>query len=87
MLTTEYCRRVGITTVALTDSLFSPHARAAEHALIVPTESVSFFQSLTAATSLVHGLLAELQRLGGERVDANIERSEKAYAELDVLYR
>jgi DNA-binding MurR/RpiR family transcriptional regulator len=87
MLTAQYCRTQGITTVALTDSLFSPLAQASDHALTVPTESVSFFQSLTAATSLVHGLLAELHGLGGERVDANIERLEQAYTDLDVLYR
>ena len=87
ILATEYCRRVGITTVAITDSLFSPLAQSSEHALVVPTEGVSFFQSLTAASSLIHGLLAELQRLGGDRIEANIERLEKAYGDLDVLYR
>jgi DNA-binding MurR/RpiR family transcriptional regulator len=87
MNTTVYCRQAGITTIALTDSLFSPLAQASDHALIAPTESVSFFQSLTAATSLVHGLLAELHQLGGERVDANIERLEQAYSDLDVFHR
>ena len=87
LLATRYARQSGITTIALTDSLFSPLAQASEHALIVPTESVSFFQSLTAATSLVHGLLAELQRLGGDRVDQTIVRLEKAYTDLEVLYR
>jgi DNA-binding MurR/RpiR family transcriptional regulator len=86
MLTTEFCRERGMTTVAITDSLFSPQAQAAEHALVVPTESISFFQSMTAAVSLVHGLLAELQRLGGDEVARNIERLEAAYADLDVLF-
>jgi DNA-binding MurR/RpiR family transcriptional regulator len=86
LLTTQYCRRQGMTTIAITDSLFSPQAQAAEHALIVPTESVSFFQSMTAAVSLVHGLLAELQQLGGDEVDSTIERLEAAYADLDVLF-
>jgi DNA-binding MurR/RpiR family transcriptional regulator len=86
MLTAEYCRKQGITTVAMTDSLFSPLAQASDHALTVPTESTSFFQSLTAATSLVHALLAELHELGGERVDSHIEQLEQAYTDLDVLY-
>jgi DNA-binding MurR/RpiR family transcriptional regulator len=86
MDTTLYCRKAGITTIALTDSLFSPLAQASDHALIAPTESVSFFQSLTAPTSLVHGLLAELHLLGGERVDAMIERLEQAYSDLDVFH-
>jgi DNA-binding MurR/RpiR family transcriptional regulator len=86
LLTTRYCRAHGMTTIAITDSLFSPQAEAAEHTLVVPTESVSFFQSMTAAVSLVHGLLAELQRLGGDEVDQTIERLEAAYADLDVLF-
>jgi DNA-binding MurR/RpiR family transcriptional regulator len=86
MLTTAYCKRQGITTVTFTDSLFSEQAQLADHAIVVPTESVSFFQSLTAAIGLVHGLLAELQSLGGERVAENIERLERAYEDLDVLY-
>lgn len=86
-LAAQYCRRVGITTVAITDSLFSPLAQASDYALAVPTEGVSFFQSLTAAMSLVHGLLAQLQHLGGQQVEANIERLEQAYVDLDVLYR
>lgn len=86
MLTTAYCKRQGITTVTITDSLFSEQAQLADHAMVVPTESVSFFQSLTAAVGLVHGLLAELQSLGGERVAQNIERLERAYEDLDVLY-
>lgn len=87
MDTTLYCRKAGITTIALTDSLFSPLAQESDHALIVPTESVSFFQSLTAATSLVHGLLAELHVLGGERVEATIERLEQAYEEFGMFHR
>lgn len=82
----EYGRSQGLTTVAITDSLFSPQAQAVDHPLVVPTESVSFFQSMTAAVSLVHGLLAELQRLGGAEVDSTIERLEAAYADLDVLF-
>jgi DNA-binding MurR/RpiR family transcriptional regulator len=85
MLATQYARRQGLTTIAITDSVFSPQAQAAEHALVVPTESVSFFQSMTAAVSLAHGLLAELQRLGGEQVDRTIERLEAAYGDLELL--
>lgn len=85
MLATAYCKRQGITTITITDSLFSEQAQLADHALVVPTESVSFFQSMTAATGLVHGLLAELQQLGGAPVAERIERLEGAYDDLDVL--
>jgi DNA-binding MurR/RpiR family transcriptional regulator len=86
VLTTRSARSHGVATVAVTDSLFSPLARAAEHALVVPTESASFFQSMTAATSLVYGLLARLYALGGERVRQTILDTQELYGELDVLY-
>ena len=54
VLATEHARRRGIQTVAITDSAFSPLARAADLALVVPTESGSFFQSLTAPLSVVY---------------------------------
>ena len=64
VLTAGAASRRGIPTAAITDSLFSPLALASDHALVVPTESVSFFQSTTAAMSLVYGLLARLYALG-----------------------
>jgi DNA-binding MurR/RpiR family transcriptional regulator len=86
VLATKHCRDLGITTVAITDSAFSPLARGVDHALVVPTESVSFFQSMTAATSLVYGLLARLQELGGDEVTQNISQAQSMYAEFDVLF-
>jgi DNA-binding MurR/RpiR family transcriptional regulator len=81
----RHARAMGITTVGICDSAYSPLAQAVEHALIVPTESVSFFQSMTAATSLVYGLLARLQELGGARVDQTIRSAQAMYAELVML--
>lgn len=81
----EHCREVGITTVAITDSTFSPLAGSVDYALVVPTESVSFFQSMTAATSVVYGLLARLQELGGDEITQTISSAQAMYAELDVL--
>jgi len=85
VLAAEHCRNQGITTIAITDSAFSPLARGVDHALVVPTESVSFFQSMTAATSVVYGLLARLQELGGDEVTRTISLAQAMYAELDVL--
>jgi len=79
-------QRQGITTVAITDSVFSPLARAATYTLMVPTESISWFQSLTAAVSVVNGLASELHAFGGERVDEAIKRVETLYGDFDVLY-
>jgi DNA-binding MurR/RpiR family transcriptional regulator len=79
-------QRRGVTTVAITDSVFSPLARAAEYTLMVPTESISWFQSLTAAVSVVNGLASELHAFGGERVNEAIKRVEALYGDFDVLY-
>jgi DNA-binding MurR/RpiR family transcriptional regulator len=86
VLTAKAARLRGIPTVSITDSLFSPLALASDHALVVPTESISFFQSMTAAMSLVYGLLARLYTLGGARVPKTILDTQELYGELDVLY-
>jgi DNA-binding MurR/RpiR family transcriptional regulator len=81
----EAARR-GITTVAITDSVFSPLARAATHTVMVPTESTSWFQSLTAATAVVNGLVCELHAFEGARADEAVKRVEALYGTFDVLY-
>jgi DNA-binding MurR/RpiR family transcriptional regulator len=86
VLATQHARRRGISTVAITDSAFSPLAKSADIALIVPTESGSFFQSLTAPLSVVYGIVDRLRELGGARVEETIAETQKLYAELDVLY-
>lgn len=83
---TQQARERGIATIAITDSRFSPLVRAAERSLIVPTESGSVFQSMTAALSLVYGLLARIHELGGERAEQTLVETQRLYGELDVLY-
>jgi len=86
VVATQISHRRRLTTVALVDSVFSPLARAADHVLVVPTEGVSFFQSMTAALSLVHGLLAELHRIGGEQADRTIRDAQSLFDDLKILY-
>ena len=78
--------RRGVTTIAITDSVFSPLARAASHTLMVPTESTSWFQSLTAATAVVNGLVCELHAHAGPRADVAMKAVENLYGTFDVLY-
>lgn len=56
----EMAREAGAAVCVLTDSTGSPAARLADHTLVVPTEGVSFFPSMTAALSVVYGVLADL---------------------------
>ena len=83
---TQNATNRGIATVALVDSRFSPLARAAVLSLVVPSESGSFFQSMTAPLAVVYGLLARLRELGGEQIERTIEDAQQLYGELDVLY-
>jgi DNA-binding MurR/RpiR family transcriptional regulator len=83
---TQHATQSGISTVALVDSRFSPLAQAAGLSLVVPSESGSFFQSMTAALAVVYGLLARLRELGGEQIEQTIEDAQQLYGELDVLY-
>lgn len=55
-------RRAGITTVALTDLSTGLIAENSDHVLAFSSEGVSFFQSVTAATSIIYGLLAGMER-------------------------
>ena len=50
----------GIPTVAIADSSVSPLARHAKLKVIVPTEGMLFFQSVTASLSVVYGLIATM---------------------------
>lgn len=86
VLAARHARDQNMRTIAITDSRFSPLAQSVDHALVVPTEGIRFFQSITAALPIVYGVLAELYDLGGERVFASIEHAEELYEELDVLY-
>ena len=86
VLATQHCQERDITTIVITDSIFSPLANDATHVITVPTESISFFQSSTAALSVVYGLLGELSEIGGARVTETVRQSENLYDALDVLF-
>jgi fructoselysine-6-P-deglycase FrlB-like protein len=64
----EAARRRGVTLIALTDSELSPLARLSSHALLLRTESPSFFPSMVAPLALVEVLLAALAARGGKKV-------------------
>lgn len=56
----EWARHRGIRTLAITDTVYSRLARMAERSLIVPTESISFYQSMLAPMALVYAIGAQL---------------------------
>ena len=62
----RYAARRGVAVVAITDSAVSPLARLAGAAILVPTESPSFFHTVTPAFAVVEALAALLAAAGGE---------------------
>lgn len=75
----------GIRTVAITDSSVSPLAQVAHHRIIVPTEGLIFFQSVTASLTVVYGLVAAMwMQLPAPR-RAVYARIRKAFDELKVF--
>jgi DNA-binding MurR/RpiR family transcriptional regulator len=63
---TRYAARRGVAVVAITDSAVSPLARLASATILVPTESPSFFHTVTPAFAVVEALAALLAAGGGE---------------------
>lgn len=80
----ECARNAGVTIIALTDMRRGRRAQLADHSLIVPSEGVSFFQSVTAATSVVYGLLSGMEAAHPERSRAAIRRTQQLWEDIDA---
>ena len=74
---TRYATRRGVAVVAITDSAVSPLAREARAAILVPTESPSFFHTMTPAFAVVEALAALLAAAGGEAALAAVGEIEE----------
>jgi DNA-binding MurR/RpiR family transcriptional regulator len=72
----------GIPVVVLTDMYQGVLASTADHVLVIPSEGLSFFQSCTAATSVVYALLAGLQEARPERTTAAIRHIHQVWSHL-----
>jgi DNA-binding MurR/RpiR family transcriptional regulator len=80
----RWASRKGIPTAALTDSPFSSIAQAARIPLVIPTESTSYFQSLTASLSVVYGLLTGLWMERPERSRELASSAQEIYREFQM---
>lgn len=82
--TAEAAHAAGATVLAITDVRRGPLNDVADHSLVVPSEGVSFFQSVTAVTSVVYGLLAGMEAAQPERSRAAIRRAQQLWKDLDI---
>lgn len=78
----ESAKDAGVTVIALTDMRRGRPAQLADHSLIVPSEGVSFFQSVTAATSVVYGLLSGMEAAHPERSRTAIRRTQQLWQDI-----
>jgi DNA-binding MurR/RpiR family transcriptional regulator len=74
----------GATVCAITDSATSPLAEIASHTLTVPSESGSWFPSMTAGVCAVNAVIADLERRGGAAVSAALTSVGKIWQEMDL---
>ncbi|MEU0493217.1 MurR/RpiR family transcriptional regulator [Nocardiopsis sp. NPDC006139] len=74
-----------VPVAVITDRRDSPLAQGAAHVLLVPSEGVGMFPSLTPAMSVIHAVLAELARIGGERVLRAVRDTERLWEETELF--
>lgn len=84
---TQVAAEHGATVCVVTDQRTSPLTQPADHVLVVPSEGASSFPSLTPAMSLMHAVLAELARLGGQDVQHAMSRTETTWRRMRLFHR
>ena len=77
VLLAETAAAARATVVALSDSAASPLAKFTPLHLVAPTDTPSFFHSLTAVSATAETLLALIAARGGKSVLAAIDRTQK----------
>jgi len=80
----EYAAAQGIAVVAITDSEVAPLAQMAQHVVIVPTESPSFFHAMSPAFAAAEVLGAIIAGRGGDDALASLRHSDGHLAALNT---
>lgn len=80
----EAAHTAGATLVAITDQRRGWLAELADHLLIVPSDGISFFQSVTAANSLVYALLAGMVDADPDRARTAIRNTQKLWSDMGI---
>ena len=84
IVTAEAAKQAGAKVIAISDMRRGRLAAVADHLLVVASEGISFFQSVTAANSLVYGLLAGMEAAHPVRSRAAIRRTQQLWKDLDI---
>jgi DNA-binding MurR/RpiR family transcriptional regulator len=75
----DYALTRGLDVVAITDSVVSPLVARARAAIIVPTESPSFFHTMAPAFAVAEALAAILAATAGEKALAAVNAMERQF--------
>lgn len=79
-------RKRGAKVCLLADAALPQLIGIADHILIVPSESASYFVSVVPAMAVVEGVCAELERIDPARTSASIKSFEKQWRAFDHLH-
>jgi DNA-binding MurR/RpiR family transcriptional regulator len=80
----EYAVEQGVQVVAITDSEVAPLAQIAQHVVVVPTESPSFFHAMSPAFAVAEVLGAVIAGRGGDDALATLRHTDEHLAALNT---
>jgi DNA-binding MurR/RpiR family transcriptional regulator len=80
----EYAVERGIAVVAVTDSAVAPLAQIAQHTIVVPTDSPSFFHAMSPAFAVAEVLGAIIAGRGGDDALATLKHTDEHLAALNT---
>jgi DNA-binding MurR/RpiR family transcriptional regulator len=80
----DYAVTLGLPVVTITDSVVSPLVARARAAVIVPTESPSFFHTMAPAFAVAEALAAILAATAGERALDAVRAMERQFESLST---
>ncbi len=81
---TQYCRSVGATVIAITNSHASPIAQESDYVLVAKSDMVSFVDSLVAPLSVVNALLVALSNGREEALKRHFDTLERVWEEYNI---
>jgi DNA-binding MurR/RpiR family transcriptional regulator len=80
----EYAAGRGVSVVAITDSEVAPLAQTAQHVVVVPTDSPSFFHAMSPAFVVAEILGAVVAGRGGDNALATLRHTDEHLAALNT---
>jgi DNA-binding MurR/RpiR family transcriptional regulator len=80
----DYAAGMGLEVVAITDSVVSPLVARARAAIVVPTESPSFFHTMTPAFAVAEALAAMLAASAGDHALDAVRAMERQFESLST---